>query len=158
IAHEGRIVLDEAFGHADLGAGEKLTPRHRLRVASHSKAFTAACVMKLVEQGKLRLDDRAGQHVHGLHPEGAQGTLAQLLSHSSGLTRDGDDAGQWQNRRPFLDAGELRAALAEPPTIATNTRFKYSNHGYGLAGLVIEAASGVPYREFAMREIVEPAG
>jgi CubicO group peptidase (beta-lactamase class C family) len=158
IAHQGRIVLEEAFGHADLSTGEKLTPRHRLRVASHSKAFTAAAVMKLVEEGKLRLDDRAGEHVEGLHEEVAKATLAQLLSHSAGLTRDGDDTGQWQDRRPFLDAEELLAALAEPPVIAANTRFKYSNHGFGLAGLIIEAASGVPYGTYVTREIVRPAG
>ena len=158
IAHEGRIVLDEAFGHADLSTGEKLTPRHRLRVASHSKSFTAAAVMRLVEIGKLRLDDRGGAHVEGLHPEVAQVTLTQLLSHSAGLIRDGEDAGQWNDRRPFLDAGELRAALAEPLTIEPNTRFKYSNHGYGLLGLVIEAASGMPYHAFVTREIIRPAG
>ncbi len=103
IAHQGRIVLEDAFGHADLSTGEKLTPRHRLRVASHSKSFTAAAVMKLVEQGKLRLDDRAGAHVKGLHRAVARATVAQLLSHSAGLTRDGDDTGQWQDRRPFLN-------------------------------------------------------
>jgi CubicO group peptidase (beta-lactamase class C family) len=158
IAHEGRIVLEEAFGHADLASREKLTPRHRLRVASHSKAFTAACVMKLVEGGKLRLDDRAGEHVEGLHPEVAKATVAQLLSHSAGLTRDGEDAGQWNDRRPFLNAEELRAALAEAPVIDANTRFKYSNHGYGLVGLIIEAVSGKPYGEYVTREIVKPAG
>jgi CubicO group peptidase (beta-lactamase class C family) len=158
IALEGRIVLDEAFGRADLSTGETLTPRHRLRVASHSKSFTAAAVMKLVEAGKLRLDDRAGAHVEGLHPEVAKVTLAQLLSHSAGLTRDGEDAGQWQDRRPFLDTQELLAALAEPPVIDTNTRFKYSNHGYGLLGLVIAAASGEPYDAYVTREIIRPCG
>src|SRR5882672_10449176 len=68
VSHQGRIVLEEALGHADLSTGEKLTPRHRQRVASHSKSFTAAAVMKLVEEGKLRLDDRAGEYVEGLHP------------------------------------------------------------------------------------------
>jgi CubicO group peptidase (beta-lactamase class C family) len=158
IAHEGRIVLDEAFGHADLSTGEKLTPRHRLRVASHSKAFTAAAIMRLVEEGKLRLDDRAGEHVDGLHPEVAKATLSQLLSHSAGVTRDGEDAGQWLDRRSFLNAEELRAALAEPPVIDANTRFKYSNHGYGLLGLVIEAVSGKPYDAYVTREVIKPAG
>ncbi|MFI5013584.1 MAG: serine hydrolase domain-containing protein [Hyphomicrobiales bacterium] len=158
VAHQGRIVLEEAFGHADLSTGEKLTPRHRLRVASHSKAFTATAVMKLVEEGKLRLDDRAGDHVEGLHPAVGKATLAQLLSHSAGLTRDGEDTGQWQDRRPFLNAEELRAALAEPPVIEANTRFKYSNHGYGLAGLIIEAASGRPYATYVAQDVVKPAG
>jgi CubicO group peptidase (beta-lactamase class C family) len=68
IAYKGQIVLEQAFGHADLSSGEPLTPRHRFRVASHSKSFTAAGIMKLREQGKLRLDDAVGRHVDGLHP------------------------------------------------------------------------------------------
>ena len=61
-------------------------------MASHTKTFTAAGVMKLREQGRLRLDDAVGQHVGGLHPEIARTTLAQLLSHSAGVVRDGDGA------------------------------------------------------------------
>ena len=57
IAHRGRIVGEFAFGHANLATGEKLTPRHRFRIASHSKSFTSAGIMKLREQRKLRLDD-----------------------------------------------------------------------------------------------------
>jgi len=158
VSHQGRIVLEEALGHANLSTGEKLTPRHRQRVASHSKSFTAAAVMKLVEEGKLRLDDRAGEYVEGLHPAVAAARVAQLLSHSAGITRDGEDTGQWQDRRPFLNEEELRQALAEPPVIDANTRFKYSNHGFGLLGLIIEAASGTPYAAYVMEEIVGPAG
>jgi D-alanyl-D-alanine carboxypeptidase len=157
-AVDGEIVLRQAFGIADLGTGERLTPRHRFRVASHSKSFTAAAIMKLREQGRLKLDDRAGQYVHGLHPAVAETTIAQLLSHSAGLIRDGVDAGQWADRRPFLNDAELRQALAEPPVIPPNSRFKYSNHAYGLAGLVIEAAAGEPYRRWVKREIVDAVG
>jgi D-alanyl-D-alanine carboxypeptidase len=121
IAYKGQIVLEQAFGHADLSSGEPLTPRHRFRVASHSKSFTAAGIMKLREQGKLRLDDAVGRHVDGLHPALAKATIAQLLSHSAGVVRDGADSGQWQDRRPFLDVAELRTALAEPPVIGGNT-------------------------------------
>jgi D-alanyl-D-alanine carboxypeptidase len=100
IAHKGRIVLEQAFGQADLGKGVALTPRHRFRVASHSKSFTAAGIMKLREQGKLTLDDAVGRYVRRLHPAVAQATIAQLLSHSAGIIRDGIDSGQWQDRRP----------------------------------------------------------
>jgi CubicO group peptidase (beta-lactamase class C family) len=158
IAHEGKLVFEQAFGHADLAERVTLTPRHRFRVASHSKSFTAAGVMKLREQGKLRLDDTAGQHVGGLHPAVAKVTIAQLLSHSAGIIRDGTDSGQWQDRRPFLDELELRAALAEAPVLDANTRFKYSNHGFGLAGLVIEAMTGESYVRWIKRAIVVPAG
>ena len=158
IVHRGRVVLERAFGYADIVSGEPLTPRHRFRVASHSKSFTAAGFMKLREEGRLGLDDRIGRYVEGLHPEIATATIAQLLAHSAGIVRDGSDGGQWQDRRPFLDAAELRADLAAGPIIEPNTRFKYSNHGYGLAGLVIEAVTGTPYRTWIKQSIIAPAG
>jgi CubicO group peptidase (beta-lactamase class C family) len=158
VVHKGRVVLEQAFGYADIVSRTPLTPRHRFRVASHSKSFTAAGILKLREAGKLGLDDRIGQHVEGLHPEIAAARIGQLLSHGAGIVRDGSDGGQWQDRRPFLGAAELRADLAEAPVIDANTRFKYSNHGYGLAGLVIEAVTGAPYRNWIKDAIVEPAG
>jgi CubicO group peptidase (beta-lactamase class C family) len=158
IAHRGKIVAEYALGHANLATGEKLTPRHRFRIASHSKSFTAAGIMKLRERRKLRLDDPVGQYVKGLHPQVAETTIAQLLSHSAGLTRDGADAGQFADRRPYLSERELKAELQLPLAIAPNTRFKYSNHGFGLLGLVIEAITKEPYRGWIKREIIAAAG
>jgi CubicO group peptidase (beta-lactamase class C family) len=158
IAHRGKIVAEYAFGHANLATGEKLTPRHRFRIASHSKSFTAAGIMKLRERRKLRLDDPVGQYVKGLHPQVAQTCIAQLLSHSAGLTRDGTDAGQFADRRPYLSEKELMAELQLPLAITQNTRFKYSNHGFGLLGLVIEAIAKEPYRGWIKREIIAAAG
>ena len=159
ISHRGRrIALEQAFGHADLGSAQVLTPRHRFRVASHSKSFTAAGIMKLREQGKLTLDDPVGRYVTRLHPAVAKATIAQLLSHSAGIIRDGLDTGQWEDRRPFASARELRTALRAAPVIDGNTRFKYSNHGFGLIGLVIEAITGKSYGEWIQRTIVEPSG
>jgi CubicO group peptidase (beta-lactamase class C family) len=158
IAHRETLVLERAFGAANLKTGEPLTPRHRFRIASHSKSFTAAGIMKLRERGKLRLDDTAGQYVSGLHPTVAHVTIAQLLSHTAGLIRDGDDAGQFLDRRPFYTARELADDLKRPPIIDPGSRFKYSNHGYGLIGLIIEAITGEPYRAWIQREIIDGAG
>ena len=131
VAGNGALVRERAFGVADLETGEALTPRHRFHVASHSKTFTAARIFRLHEAGKLHLDDPAGRHVDGLDAATSQTTIAQLLSHSSGMVRDGVDASFWQQRRAFLDEAELRAELARPPVIDPNTRFKYSNVGFG---------------------------
>src|SRR5580704_359947 len=117
IALKGEVALDIAFGWADQAAGETLTPRHRFRVASHSKSFTAAAIMKLREQGRLRLDDTAGQYVSGLHPAIASATLAQLPSHTAGSLRDGPDAAYWAERADFPNEAGLRAELALPPAI-----------------------------------------
>ena len=158
IARRDNVVLERAFGHANLDTGEKLTPRHRFRIASHTKSFTAAGVLKLREQRKLKLDDAAGDYVEGLHPDLARVTIAQLLSHSAGVIRDGEDAGQFLDRRPYLNETELRAELKLPLVIAPGTRMKYSNHGFGLLGLIIKAITGEPYATWIKREIVDAAG
>jgi len=158
IARRGRIVLERAFGHADLVAGTMLTPRHRFRVASHSKSFTASGIMKLREQGKLRLDDPIGQYLGNLHKAVARVTIAQLLSHSAGLMRDGNDSGHWTDRRGFPAVELIRQDLSAGTAIEANTRCKYSTYGYGLAGLVIEAITGESYMDWIAREIVDKAG
>jgi CubicO group peptidase (beta-lactamase class C family) len=158
IAHRGEIISEQAFGFANLDTQEKLTPRHRFRIASHSKTFTATGIMKLREQKKLRLDDPLGKYVGGLHREVAEQTIAQALSHSAGLTRDGVDSGQFVDTRSYLDKKELLQELAMPPAIEPNTRFKYSNHGFALVGLVIEAITAEPYPVWIKREIVDVAG
>ena len=158
VAYRGRVVLDRAFGFADCSTGELLTSRHRFRAASHSKSFTAAGIMKLRESGALSLDDSIGKHVAGLHPRIASARIRQVLSHGSGISRDGDDCDYYYGRRPFPTANELMLALKSPPLIKPNRRFKYSNLGFGLLGLVIEAVTGEPYVRWIKREIVDAMG
>lgn len=158
IASGSEIVLEAAFGSADIATGEPLTPRHGFRIASHSKTFTATGILMLAEAGTLRLDDAVGTYVAGLHPEVAAVTLTQLLSNSAGLTRDGADNGQFRDRKPFLSKAELLADLALAPTLPASQRFKYSNHGFGLLGLVIAAVTGESYNDWIAKNVVAAAG
>jgi CubicO group peptidase (beta-lactamase class C family) len=162
VAHRGRVVLSRAYGLADVERGAALTTDHVFRVASHSKMFTATAVMQLVEQGRLSLDERAGDRLAWL-PAGpgqaGRATVRQLLSHSAGLIRDGEDGGFWQVERDFPSADELRETLvATPLVVLPNERFKYSNIGYGLLGLLIEAATGEPYNAYVRRSVVDRLG
>lgn len=158
IASGGEIVLEAAFGSADLATGEALTPRHGFRIASHSKSFTAAGILRLVEEGRLRLDDTVGRFVDGLHPAVAGTTVGQVLSNSAGLTRDGPDSGQFVDRKPYCSKAELIADLSVAPVYAGSQRFKYSNHGFALLGLVIEAVTGLSYSEWITDEVVSKVG
>lgn len=158
VAYRGEIVFERAFGTADLVTGEALTPRHRMRVASHSKTFTAAGILALVDDRSLRLDDRCGDYVDGLHPSVAAATIAQLLSHSGGIVRDGADSGQFLDRCPYLDRDALLADLAEASPIEAGLRLKYSNHGYGLLGLVIERVTGRSYLDWITERVLSRAG
>jgi CubicO group peptidase (beta-lactamase class C family) len=158
VAHRGQVVWEAAFGVADLRTGARLTPRHRFRVASHSKTFTAVGIMRLCERGTLHLDDEAGRYAPGLHPALAKVSVAQLLSHSAGIVRDGLTGDQWFGRRPFANDGELSAALSAAPVIESNTRFKYSNYAYGLVGRIIPVVTAEPYAAWITREVVTAAG
>jgi D-alanyl-D-alanine carboxypeptidase len=158
IADADGLVAEFAFGAADLRTGEKLTARHRFRIASHSKSFTAAGILLLRERGLLGLDDPVGRHVGGLHKDLAAARIGELLSHGAGVTRDGADSGQFLDRRPFLSREELRAELAQRQPLAPGLQLKYSNHGYGLLGLAIEEITGEDYSAWMMRHVVRPSG
>ena len=155
------VAFSGAYGLADVENDVPLTEQHLFRIASHSKTFTGTAVLQLVEQGRLRLDDKAEQHVTEIvgTPLG-QRTVRELLAHAGGVTRDGLDADWWQLSRSFPDRDQLLDVLrqASSAVIPENDRFKYSNIGYGLLGLVIEAASGTSYNSYVQTAIVDKLG
>ncbi|WP_261165178.1 serine hydrolase [Microbacterium sp. Marseille-Q6965] len=160
VGYRGELLFEHAWGLADSETGEELRIDHLFRIASHSKTFTAVAIMQLVEQGELRLDDRASAHVTELAdvPIGAA-TVRELLGHQAGTIRDSSDGDFWQHAFPFPDrAGLLRVLREEGRVFAPNTHFKYSNIGYGLLGLIIEAVTGESYDATTRRLIVEPLG
>ncbi|TCO38684.1 CubicO group peptidase (beta-lactamase class C family) [Kribbella antiqua] len=158
---EGAIAFSAAYGSADVENAVPLTEDHLFRIASHSKTFTATAVLQLAERGRLRLDDKASMHVTELAgtPLGER-TLRDLLSHAGGVTRDSTDADFWQLAQPFPDRDQLLDVLRAPGSVvlAENERFKYTNIGYGLLGLVIEASTGTSYNDHVRTEIVEKLG
>ena len=155
-----RLVLDTALGVADVDTGAALTPGHLFRIASHSKTFTATAVLQLVEAGRMRLDDPISRWVPATAGTGLAGvTVRELLGHQGGVVRDGRDNDHWQLLHPFPDTGELlRIATGEGVVFERNEHFKYSNIGYSLLGLAIEAVTGVGYGEHVRRAVVDPLG
>lgn len=160
VLYDDEVLLSAAHGVADVSTGEPLTARHLFRIASHSKTFTATAVMQLVERGALRLDDTVGERVVELASAPiAAVTVRELLSHAGGVVRDGWDGDFWQLDRAFPDRAELlRVAGDNSAVLARNERFKYSNIGYSLLGLIIEQASGQPYREHLTQHVIAPLG
>lgn len=160
VRHGDELLLSAAYGVADLVTGEALTTDHRFRIASHSKTFTATAIHRLVQDGRLRLDDRLDAHVTELvgHPAGDR-TLRELLAHGSGLVRDGWDGDFWQLAHEFPDRERLVAIATDDADVhPANERFKYSNVGYSLLGLVIEAVTGTPYAEHVQTAVLDPLG
>lgn len=157
---DGELAYEAAFGHANVETATALTERHLFRVASHSKSITSVAVLQLVERGVLRLDDQAGAYVKELEGTAAgRLTIRDLLSHGSGLTRNGPEADYWQLETPFPDRELLLGWLTDASSnvIEDNVRFKYSNIGYGLVGLVLDAV-GHPFHEHVRTEIAGKLG
>jgi CubicO group peptidase (beta-lactamase class C family) len=159
IARKGRILFERAYGYADLQKRTALTTRHLFRVASHSKSFTAAAIMQLSSSGKLSIDDTAARHLPWLRkhkdPRVANVTLRQLLSHGGGVIRDGLDSDHWQLLHRFPTAADLKARVLETRlSLESNVQMKYSNIGFGLLGMVIEAAAGMPYRRYVDEHVI----
>lgn len=160
IWHEGELVAEVAVGPADEPAGIPLRTTHRLRIASHSKMMTALAVMRLVEQGKLRLDDTLGKRVPELADTPvADRTLRDLLSHSAGLTRDSADSRWWRLGIPFADREQLlQIARTGAVTAEPGLHLQYSNIGYGLLGLVIEEATAASFADAVTELVLDPVG
>jgi CubicO group peptidase (beta-lactamase class C family) len=163
VAVAGEVLLSSAHGFARLpetngqnDPGEPLTTRHLFRIASHSKTFTATAVMQLVEAGRLRLDDTVEEHVTPLAEAPiADRTVAELLAHGGGIVRDSHEADFWQLQREFPDGEALIAAcLDQADVLERNEQFKYSNIGYGVLGLVVEAVSGRSYAEYVAENVL----
>jgi len=158
---DDRVLWSGAFGHADVERDEPLTDKHLFRIASHSKTFTATAVMQLAEQGRLRLDDTAATHVPELSGTTlGESTLRDLLNHAAGVTRDSRDGDFWQLAVPFPDRAALLDVLrsADSAVLPANDRFKYSNIGYGLLGLVVESAAGTSYADYMTSAITGKLG
>ena len=155
IQKDGELLLNAAYGFANLEQQVAMQTSHLFRIASHSKTFTATAIMQLVEQNRLRLDDRLQQHLPWLS---AEATVRQTLNHASGITRDSADADFWDIQLDFPDRDQLRAMATQGKIFEPNTSFKYSNIGYGLLGLVVEAVSGATYNDYVREHIVKRLG
>jgi CubicO group peptidase (beta-lactamase class C family) len=166
ISRQGRLVFQEAYGSADPARGEKLTPRHLFRIASVSKPITAVGILRLVETGRLHLDDRVFgpggllENDYAVSPSdpAALITVDQLLTHTTGgWPNDGKDP---MFRFPRLDAGALIArTLREAPLQrAPGQSHAYSNFGYCVLGRVIEKVTGRPYEKWIQENVLAPSG
>lgn len=165
-SHRDQVSYSAGFGMADVEEKEEMTPRHLFRIASIAKPLTAVGIYKLIEQGKLKPEDRVfGDggllQVRGMKklPERAEDiTLRHLLTHTcGGWQNDGNDP---MFKHPDLDHRELIATTLreQPLKNVPGSNYAYSNFGYCLLGRVIEKTSGKSYAAFMEDSILNPSG
>jgi CubicO group peptidase (beta-lactamase class C family) len=148
------VLLEAGFGFSHRQRKTPVTPATRFNIASLSKPFTAAAVMKMVESGRIKLDAAASSYLPWLPSRYALITLRQLLTHTSGVNRD-----LRNDNLDDFDEAEFRRRLADrPASFPPGEKWQYSNTGYGLLTFLIEAISGRPFGDFLQSEILVPAG
>lgn len=158
IAVDGRVVWSEGFGYADRDKKTLVTPRTKFRVASVSKCFTAAAVIRLYEQRRLDLDAPIQSYVPNFPEKGHAITARQLLTHRAGIRayRDDSEALNTKHYRTVTDS--LEKFKDDPLVFPPDTDFRYSNYGYVLLSAAVEGASGEDYLSAMRRLVFEPLG
>lgn len=147
IAKNGQILLRKGYGYSD--ENRLVHADQKSRIASLTKSFTAAAVMKLAEKGKLKLDDTLESYIPGF-PSGDRITIHMLLSHTSGITSN-IPREQGMTLQQTVDAIKSKPLLAEP-----GAEFKYSNGGYVLLASIIEQVSGMKYGDYLNQQFFQP--
>lgn len=151
-ARDGEVIAAVAVGSADLGGDQPNTPATLFEIASASKQFTAAAVMRLVQDGKLRLDDPIARHLPGVPENCAEITIEHLLRHTSGIPGSNAQGGGDDLER--VVSSFLRGGPAHTP----GTHWEYWNQGYALLSEIIARASDQPYTEYLRESLFRSAG
>ncbi|MFL5537365.1 MAG: serine hydrolase [Longimicrobiaceae bacterium] len=175
VVKDGRLVLVRGYGYADSTAHIPVSPDALFRIASVSKPITSAAVLKLVEQGKLRLDDKAFSLLSDLTPPAgatvdprlADITVRHLLQHAGGWDHDRTFDPMFRSKAaadvvgapaPASAETVIRYMLGQPLQFDPGTDYSYSNFGYDVLGRIIERVSGMSYGEFVRTQVLAPMG
>jgi CubicO group peptidase (beta-lactamase class C family) len=176
VAHDGRLLLAHGYGLADEAAGAPVTPATKFRLGSMAKPIAAVAVLKLVEDGRLGLDDKMlallgelAPRPEAIHdPRVYQITVRQLLQHTAGFDRGKSGDPMFM---PRATEALARQGATAPPTCEIllrdtlegkldfdpGTRFAYSNLGYCILGRIVERITGMPYLAVAQTRVLEPS-
>ena len=162
IVYDQEIVWTKGYGYADLKAEIPATPSTVYRLGSITKLFTASAIMKLRDEGKLRLDNPVTAYLPWFHvsnpfPDEPEITVRELLTHTSGLPREAPFP-YWTDhvfptQAQFKEAEGHQEVLYPP-----DTTYHYSNLGMALLGAIVAEVSGRPWAEYVDEEILRPLG
>ncbi len=158
---DGEVFLAKGYGFADLENQIPVDPDQTLfRAGSVSKLFAATAIMQLAEQGRLIMDDPVNQHLQRFQLEDNYPdpvTIANLLTHTGGFDEKLTGTGTWDPSE-LVPLGEYLAANMPPRVMPPGDQISYSNHGYALAGYLVEELSGVPFAQYVDENIFQPLG
>ena len=156
IAREGKVLYSRSFGYSQISDTMKkaFTDDTRFRISSITKTYTAVMIFQLIEEGKLRLDDKLDKFFPQI-PNAAKITIAQILSHRSGIPNIAPDGSGMRQRTQEERVAEIAKGQ---PDFEPGSRHLYSNSGFVLLGYIVEKVGGKPYQDALKDRIVAKLG
>jgi CubicO group peptidase (beta-lactamase class C family) len=161
IVKDGQVVLERGYGVRDRETNAPVDADTLFAIASNTKAFTAASLQMLAEDGKLKMTDRVIDHLPWFRMSDPYVThdmrIRDLLGHRSGLSLGAGDLLYWPTT-DYSNAEVARRLKDVPLTGQFRGQYAYDNILFGIAQLVVEEASGMPYDRFLQSRIFDPVG
>lgn len=175
VVKAGKLVFAHGYGYADVANEVPVQPDALFRLASLSKAITAATILHLVERGALRLDDPAFSYLSDLQPPAgktedarlSQITIRELLQHSGGWDRDATFDPMFASTMiadslgvaaPASADDVVRYMMGRPLDFDPGMRYAYSNFGYVVLGTIIQRVTGESYVDYVRSQVLEGMG
>ncbi|MCW5518041.1 serine hydrolase domain-containing protein [Muriicola sp. Z0-33] len=162
VIEDQEILWTAAFGASNKEESVEMKPSTLCSICSISKLFTAVAIMKLYDEGKLRLDDKVADllptyNLTQKFNESGPVTVRSLLTHSSGLPREADYPYWTGPDFPFPTKDQINEKLGGQETLyPASTYFQYSNLGLTLLGQIVEEVSGMPFEDYVQQNILQP--
>lgn len=157
VIQNGHVVKSAAYGLRDVTTQTPLQTTTYMHIGSVGKMFTAACVVRLVEDGKLRLSDTLGSFFPGSPDWWKDVTVQHLLNQTSGIP-DYLDNRVLNYDQEYDEADIVKQLQPMPAAFIPGTRWEYSNTNYLLLGILVHRISGVSFSSYLRHKVLEPAG
>jgi CubicO group peptidase (beta-lactamase class C family) len=158
VAKDGKILFEKAYGLADVEHTIPVSLETKFNIASITKPFTAAAILKLQEEGRLSLDDPLSKYIPD-YPRGNEIKIRHLLTHTSGIPEK--LGGQATLATAFFPASQpylIALFKYQPLDFDPGSQYAYSNSGYYLLGYIIEKVTGKSYVEYLRSAFFKPLG
>lgn len=162
IVDDQDVIWSGAYGFANPEKEIKTKSSTIYSICSISKLFTSVAIMKLYDEGKLRLDDEIGDllpwyDLKQQYPDSGPITVRSIMTHSAGLPREAKYPYWTAPEFDFPCREEIKEKLSDQETLyPASTYFQYSNLGLSLLGEIVEEVSGVPFDEYIEKNILKP--
>jgi CubicO group peptidase (beta-lactamase class C family) len=162
VVRDGRVIYTRTAGETVAGSKQAVDADTLFKIASNSKAMTAAVLARLVDRGQLRWEDPVTRHLHTFRMSDDWITreiqVRDLLIHNSGLREGAGDLMLWPEPNAYTRADILAGLAHLKPQQSFRTQYAYDNLLYVVAGEVAAAAGGMPYEALVQREVFTPLG